>query len=372
MTDASDYPGANNTSTNPTFMSQYCNGSRTPPEYQSLGYQVPPGISDATVPNPIFSLTPAATVDEGNNWINISWGPLAMTSPVTNATLGNYAPASSSSAINHITSAAIAVENTALVGDTTVPTTDFLGRTRPQGSGFDSGAVEFIAAAATAVLNVTGGPLAFGTQPLNSTSPAQTLTLHNTGTAGATGIAVSVTAPFARAGGTCGATLAAGATCTITVTFTPTALGAATGTATITANVAVSGSPVGLSGTGVARSPVSITPNPLTITLPTGTNTGTGTVTLRNTGAAGTASVTVSSVAVNNGTGGGLTTWFFNAVVGSDNCTGTTLAPGASCTVGVRFTNVGAARGVNRPGTIVFTDNGVGSPQTGNLIGHAN
>jgi len=31
------------------------------------------GIADATVPNPIFNLTPAATVDEGNNWVNISW-----------------------------------------------------------------------------------------------------------------------------------------------------------------------------------------------------------------------------------------------------------------------------------------------------------
>ena len=62
---------------NPTVLSQYCNGSRVPPELVSLGYQVPPGISDATVPNPIFNLTPAATVDEGNNWINMSWGPLA-------------------------------------------------------------------------------------------------------------------------------------------------------------------------------------------------------------------------------------------------------------------------------------------------------
>jgi len=51
---------------------------------------VPPGISDATVAQPGFNLTPAATVDEGNNWINISWGPLSQVSP-TNVTLGNYA-----------------------------------------------------------------------------------------------------------------------------------------------------------------------------------------------------------------------------------------------------------------------------------------
>ena len=55
------------------------------------------------MPNPIFNLTPAATVDEGNNWINISWGPLAMTNPVTNGTLGNYALAAGSPARNYVT-----------------------------------------------------------------------------------------------------------------------------------------------------------------------------------------------------------------------------------------------------------------------------
>jgi hypothetical protein len=38
----------------------------------------------------------------------------------------------------------------------------------------------------------------------------------------------------------------------------------------------------------------------------------------------------------------------------------------------VRFTNIFAARGVNRAGTITFTDSGAGSSQVGNLIGHAN
>ena len=44
--------------------------------------QVPPGTNEANVPVPVFNLTAGATVDEGNNWINISWGPLSMTSPV--------------------------------------------------------------------------------------------------------------------------------------------------------------------------------------------------------------------------------------------------------------------------------------------------
>jgi predicted outer membrane repeat protein len=78
--------------------------------------------------------------------------------------------------------------------------------------------------------------------------------------------------------------------------------------------------------------------------------------------------MTVSSVAVGGGT---LMTYIFNKVVGADNCTGATLAPGATCTVGVRFTNVGSARGTTRTGTITFTDNGAGSPQGGALNGFA-
>lgn len=69
---------------------QYCNGARVPPENGGLGYNVPPGIADATVPNPVFNLTPSATVDEGNNWINMAYGPLSAVNPVTNAVLGNY------------------------------------------------------------------------------------------------------------------------------------------------------------------------------------------------------------------------------------------------------------------------------------------
>src|SRR6185369_448078 len=121
ITDTTLYGAAalHNTTGNPTFLLQYCNGSRVPPELGSMGYQVPPGISDATVPNPIFSLTPAATVDEGNNWINISWGPLALNTPA-GTTLGNYGPSSTSSAINYIPS-------TATTNYSAAPSTDFYG-----------------------------------------------------------------------------------------------------------------------------------------------------------------------------------------------------------------------------------------------------
>jgi len=173
------YTGSNNTNSNPTLISQYCNGSRVPPEFGSAGYQVPPGISDATVPNPIFNLTPAATVDEGNNWINISWGPLSMQNPVSHVTLGNYGPAAGSPVINAGSSAAVSGVNP--------PTTDFYGAARIAPN--DIGAVEFYAA----------GTGTGQTRPtLNSISPAYgvrnstvAVTLYGTGLTGATAVAVS-------------------------------------------------------------------------------------------------------------------------------------------------------------------------------------
>jgi hypothetical protein len=132
---------------------QYCNGSRVPPENGGLGWQVPAGIADSVVPNPIFSLAPTATVDEGNNWVNISWGPLSMLNPVTstgtnNSVLGNYSLQTASPAINFdscSTSSGSCNETINASGVTTiaVPNTDFFGNARPDsGRKFDVGAVE--------------------------------------------------------------------------------------------------------------------------------------------------------------------------------------------------------------------------------------
>jgi hypothetical protein len=145
LTNASETPaGLNNLNMNPALAGQYCNGSRVPPELAVAQggngglWNVPPGISDATVPNPIFNLTPAATVDEGNNWINMTWGPLSMSSPTSGNTLGNYALSAGSPAIDYVptTSAAGAA----------APKTDFFGNPRPDPSmttRLDIGAIEF-------------------------------------------------------------------------------------------------------------------------------------------------------------------------------------------------------------------------------------
>jgi hypothetical protein len=115
ITDAGDYPNAHNSSANPNVVSQYCNGARVPPEGGGNGFAVPPGIADTVLPNPLFGLLPSATPDEGNQWINMSYGPLSLKtgSPAVNAGTNAGAP-------NH----------------------DFFGTQRPQSGSYDIGAVE--------------------------------------------------------------------------------------------------------------------------------------------------------------------------------------------------------------------------------------
>ncbi|HEX4066537.1 MAG TPA: choice-of-anchor D domain-containing protein [Acidobacteriaceae bacterium] len=351
---------------NPSIDSQYCNGARTPPEYASTTsgsgtvpstWNVPPGIADATVPNPLFTLTANATVDEGNNWINMTWGPLTMINPNTGAQLGNYALAPGSPDIDRVPTGTLSYN------PYTVLATDFFGNPRPdvKNTAVDIGAVEYQAPPNTPILSVTGGPLNFGTVNIGSSSSAQTVTLANSGTATATGIALAVAGPFSRSGGTCSTaatfTLASGANCTIGVIFTPTAPPATqSGTLTITStNVGtVIGSPVSLSGTGLAVThTATVSPNPLAFgNWATGTTSNPLNLTVTNTGNAALAGGTV--------TFGGGTPQPYSRVTsgtfptGAPNC-GATLAVGASCTVKVQFAPGTTTGALNRTLTVAYT-----------------
>jgi hypothetical protein len=388
LTSTAGYPTAISAA-NPNFVSQYCDGSRQPPELGTSGWAVPPGISDATVPNPVFSLTPVATVDEGNNWINLRWGPLSMLNPAssnatTNVVLGNYALAAGSPAIDAIASSS----TTFPTGTIPTLTTDFFGHPRPDSANpthFDVGAVEFQGTSTVAVASVTGGPLTFTSQVIGTTSAAQTLTLHNTGTATLTGIGLTFTGPFSRPGGTCGATLAAGANCSINVVFTPTAGGAATGTLAIAASVTVTGSPVGLSGTGVvAVTSATLTPTSHAYAAQTRSGTACGTAdlgcltaplqvfTLTNTG-----NVTLTGIA--QGVLGGTNPVDFNVdrlvstcgPGGGGQALGqVTLAPGASCVITVAFHPRTSDTAGAKAATISVSDSA--GTQTSTLTGTAN
>jgi hypothetical protein len=370
LTDAGDYTKGNNLGSNPQVVSQYCNGARIPPENKNNpnGYQVPPGISDAQVPNPIFNLTPAATVDEGNNWINIQWGPLSLTNAAVTGTngnygsgpvLGNYGITASSPAIGPANASA-------------APATDYYGKSRALGLP-TIGAVEFIPPAA-----VSPTSLAFGSIVTGATSAAQTLTLANNTNAAIT-YSVAVTAPFSvltgANGGTCnGTTLAANSSCTIKVVFSPTATSAATGTVTISGSVTVTGSPVALTGTGISS--VRFSP---TTWAPSQTRNCPGTTTAQKLACAlDPAQVftltnlgTVPLTGIAQATLTGSNTADFAIVAGGTTC-GTftkTLAANASCTVTVQFKPLTTEAAGTKTATV--TVGYTGGSQSASLTGTA-
>ena len=98
-------------------------------------------------------------------------------------------------------------------------------------------------------LSVSPASLTFPGQALNTTSSAQKVTVNNTGTTAVSVSAIAASGDFAETN-TCGASIAAGATCTVSVTFTPTGSGTRTGSLTIASNATNSPSTVALTGTG--------------------------------------------------------------------------------------------------------------------------
>jgi hypothetical protein len=230
--------------------------------------------------------------------------------------------------------------------------------------------------------------LHFGNVVVNTTSAAQTLTLYNTGTGAVTGITLTFGSPrYARAaaGGTCGATLAAGASCTINLVFSPTATGLVSSTLTITSNVAITGSPVTLTGTGVTAV-VSATLTPTTHNHGTQTRncpgTGLGIIacaadptqvfTLTNTG-------NVTLTGIRNGILGGTnaTEYTYRPLLstcgpagGGQLVANTTLAPGATGVVTVQFQPKTAPTTGVKNATISVTD--AAGTQTSTLTGTAN
>jgi len=77
--------------------------------------------------------------------------------------------------------------------------------------------------------------LNFGSQGVNTTSPAQSIVLSNYGKATLNITGITASANFAETDN-CGTSLASAASCTISVTFSPSATGAITGTLSITDN----------------------------------------------------------------------------------------------------------------------------------------
>jgi hypothetical protein len=180
-------------------------------------------------------------------------------------------------------------------------------------------------------LTISPGTGDLGTAGIGTVSPPVTFTVRNAGTRATATLRAALMGSGAPemtiASNSCG-TLTPGATCTITVTMRPTTPGAKTATLT------VSGSPGGtatavLVGTALNPPTLSITPSELdfgSVAAPAMSVPGTFFVT--NTGQSEARGLVSTLIAISTG---GVVFRFV-----TDSCVGTTLAPGATCTVVLR------------------------------------
>jgi len=194
-----------------------------------------------------------------------------------------------------------------------------------------------------------------GEQAVGSTSPPQTVTLTNTGNATLTissiGTSGTNAADFATTS-MCGASLAPSASCQISVTLTPTAQGSPSAKVTVSDNGP--GSPQTMEVAGSTPVAPVLVPAPSSVIFPNqyvGTSGLPQTVTITN---MGLATLTITAVTAGPADFGVLS-----------NCSSPVPA-GSSCTVGVFFD---PTAGGTRTGTLTFTDNAAGSPQTVALTG---
>jgi len=180
-------------------------------------------------------------VDEGSNWINMFYGPLSLSNPVSYTTAGtvlpplaNYAPPSGSPAVGAVPSTV------------SHPATDFFGNPRPDtGNCFDVGAVEIPAGAdacggaspvGVAVVGFSGPSPALTTTPATNAGKFGMITVSNTGTGPLTFATAGAFAVTKASGpgtftltlsgataGTCraGGVVAAGGSCTLRINYAP-------------------------------------------------------------------------------------------------------------------------------------------------------
>jgi hypothetical protein len=206
--------------------------------------------------------------------------------------------------------------------------------------------------------------LTFASQPVNTASPSQAVTLTNSGSAPLTINSIGITGTnagdFAQTN-TCpsgSTTLVAGASCTINVVFKPTATGSRSAGIAITDNAAGSPQAVALSGTGVSAPAVTLSPTSLTFNYQqVATTSPSQPITLTN---SGSAALTISSIGITGTNGGDFADTTTCPVSPS------TLAAGGSCTINVTFTPTGSG---TRTASVSVNDDAAGSPQAASLTG---
>ena len=212
---------------------------------------------------------------------------------------------------------------------------------------------------AAPAVTLTATSLAFGNQVPGSSSASKSVTLTNSGSASLSlsSIVLSGEADDFVLSKTCGASLAAGASCTISVAFKPVSSGSKTASVAITDNASGSPQPIALTGTGsTASSAAALTLSATSLAFGNqvpGSSSASKSVTLTN---SGSASLTLSSIVLSGEA---------DDFVLSKTC-GASLAAGATCTISVVFKPVSAG---SKTASVTITDNASGSPQPIALTG---
>ncbi len=196
--------------------------------------------------------------------------------------------------------------------------------------------------------------LAFAATAVGQTSAAQTVTVTNSGSTAASGLAVAVSSgPFGIASNGCGTALAAGASCTVGVSFTPTGTGQLTGLLTVTS--ALSETPVTVTLSGIGGTTGAVEFSPASISFPV---TGVGQT-------SSPVTVTITNVDTASSLTGVALTASAGFTLAGNNCTAA-LAAGASCTVGVEFAPTAAGA---QTGTLSLASSSFSIPATATLSG---
>jgi streptogramin lyase len=218
--------------------------------------------------------------------------------------------------------------------------------------------------AAPPTLAIAPSPLTFPSQAIGTTSTAMTATVTASGgTVNFTSVTLGGTnaADFKMTNNCTTITTS----CTVTATFSPTgtATGARTATVSFADNAAGSPQVLTLNGTATAPGGGTITAgvNPAVTNFfnqALATTSTVHTIALVN---GGTTTMTVSSFSIT-----GTAKSDFPVAPGTDHCTGASVAPSGSCTVGVVFAP--SAEGL-RQAAIVFVSNATAGSQMGLLVG---
>jgi hypothetical protein len=323
--------------------------------------------------NPGSGNAPLASVAPSS--LNFGNRPLNATSTAQNITVTNNGTAALNIAAPTLTGAnpgdfsiasngcgALAVGQSCIIAVTFTPSAmggRAAGLQIPSDASNGTQAVTLNGLGIAAVSSASPASLAYGSQLLNVTSAAQTVTVTNTGSSSLTVSSVTLagTNPgdFAVSSNGCSTAVAPAGTCTITVTFKPTVLGGRSAVLQIASNASNGTRSVTLSGTGIAPA-VGVSPTTLAFgNQVQGTVSAGQTVTVTN---SGTAALHVGTPTFSGANAG-------DYAISSNGCLAA-VAAGANCTIILTFTP--SATG-SRVGTLQIPSDASNGTQSVSLTG---